>query len=116
LPDIYPNIRRANWTAISIFNKPYELTRCSECKQGNRDDIRRRLTALRRGNEVPTIDQVHEYPYAATEEGGVGAYFEVVPGNENSQEGGDFLRWLDSHNVRNHCKFQVLPILGGTQR
>jgi RHS repeat-associated protein len=112
VPDVFPNIRRANWTAITIIDKPSILTRCSACEPQNRKDIRKRLTSLRNNNQVPTIDHVHEYPYASTAEGGSGAFLEVVPGSENSLEGNFLKIWLNAHGVWEGCQFQVLPILG----
>jgi hypothetical protein len=117
MPDIYPNIRRANGRpllfSISPMNSRDVRNACGVTGMTLATD----LGSFVKNNEVPTIDHVHEYPYAATEEGGVGAYLEVVPGIEKGLqgEGGYFGSWLKA-KVRNHCKFQVLPILGGTQR
>ena len=93
VPDIVENIQNA-----LDAGHPDLLTYRPDLRDQNRRDSL---------SGVPGIGSRDEYPFAATEQGGRGAWVGHVPARQNSSQGGTFSAFIKRHNLKPGDMFRV---------
>jgi hypothetical protein len=106
-----PEIYRFNVSALNANPRWYVLNYSgpnSPQADKNRTAVEARWGSKRAG--APAGYQLDEFPYASTDEGGRGAWGEMVPASENSLQGGllGAFYWLLRKN--NQKTFLVVPV------
>lgn len=108
----HPNIWQARKDAIETQRYPPILTKCTLCGPFNEAEVIGLREEYRVKHALPRSQDVDEYPYRVTTEGGFGTgrapFLKGIDASENRSEGARFGNFLES--VQEGCKFRVVLI------